>query len=85
MLDQAYERGNRFLYYFCSGCGTRLMHTEGTREVFVKGRCVEGLTKDMLKKAVHIWARSAIVDVSEDVEQYEQDYPDGEVLWSAAL
>lgn len=51
----------------------------------MKGGCVEGLTKDMLKKAVHIWTRSAIVDVPGDAEQYEQGYPDGKVPWAAAL
>ena len=61
------------------------MHTDGAREAFVKGGCIEGLTKDMLKKAVHIWTRSAIVDVPGDTEQYEQGYPNEEVPWAAAL
>lgn len=55
----------------------------GITEISVKGRCIEGLTKGMLKKAVRIWTGSAIVDVSEDVKQYEQDCLDGKVVWSA--
>jgi len=53
--------------------------------MFVKGGCIDGLTKNMLRKATHIWTRSAIVDIPVDAEQYEQDYPDQETPWASAL
>jgi len=61
------------------------VHTDGKREAFVKGGALTGLTKSMLKKAAHIWTRSAVVDVPSDVEQYEEDYPEGREPWLAAL
>lgn len=80
-----HEDIGEFYHWFCGGCGTRLVHTDGKREAFVKGGCMDGLTKEMLGKAAHIWTRSAIVDVPVDAEQYEQGYPDGKVPWSVAL
>jgi len=82
---KVYESRNAFHHYFCGGCGTRLVHTDGKMEAFVKGGCIEGLTKDMLKKVTHIWTRSAIVDVPREAEQYEEDYPDGREPWLAAM
>ena len=61
------------------------MHTDGNTEAFVKGGCIDGLTKNMLKKATHIWTRSAIVDIPVDAEQYEQDYLDQKMPWEDAL
>jgi len=54
------------------------MHGRGTQEgktVSVKGGCLEGLTKEMLKKAVHIWTKTALVEIPEGVEQFEEEPP----------
>lgn len=68
---------------FCTQCGARLMHRRsggngsdaagGT--VSVKGGCLVGLTKEMMRTAVHIWTSEAVVDVPEGVEQYEEEPP----------
>jgi hypothetical protein len=69
--------------YFCTNCGARLLHEtvhkDGTvgEMVSVKAGCLVGLTKDMMRDAIHIWTRSAVVDVPEGVEQYEQEPPGG--------
>ncbi|MCJ1291002.1 hypothetical protein MMC34_002544 [Xylographa carneopallida] len=55
--------------YFCSKCGSRLVHDNADRElVSVKGGCIEGLD---LSGAVHIWCKRAVVPVPEGVVRWE--------------
>ncbi|KIW88077.1 uncharacterized protein Z519_11187 [Cladophialophora bantiana CBS 173.52] len=70
--------------YFCTACGSRLVHvsvspSDGTPApmLSVKAGCLSGLTKDMMRTAVHIWTRSAVVDVPEGAVQYEEEPPGG--------
>lgn len=35
--------------------------------------CVEGLTREMMDKAVHIWTRRAITPVPVEAEQWEEE------------
>ncbi|KIW70315.1 hypothetical protein PV04_02598 [Phialophora macrospora] len=78
--------------YFCTKCGSRLVHVHvsvkeghdgaGRTDVpaamlSVKAGCLEGLSKEMMRKAVHIWTRSAVVDIPEGAEQYEEEPPGG--------
>ena len=43
----------------------------------VKAGCLEGLNREMMRKAVHIWTKSAVIDIPEGVEQYEEEPPRG--------
>ena len=85
-----YSRPNsqgRTVGYFCTRCGCRLVHVpvlvdgEGKEKVAktlsVKAGCLEGLSKEMMREAVHIWTKSAVVDVPEGVEQHEEEPPGG--------
>jgi len=69
--------------YFCTKCGSRLIHRdvphagEPSKVVSVKSGCLDGMTKEMMRKAVHIWTRSAVVDIPEGVEAYEEEPPGG--------
>lgn len=72
---------------FCKNCGARLLHR--VREVVpppgeapgpsatlsVKGGCLEGLDREMMRGAVHIWTRHAVVDIPEGVERWEEEPP----------
>ncbi|EMC95193.1 hypothetical protein BAUCODRAFT_72953, partial [Baudoinia panamericana UAMH 10762] len=66
---------------FCTTCGSRLMHQhisfEGTLSprVAVKAGCLDGLTKDMLRTAMHIWTKRAITSIPECSEAYDEDPP----------
>lgn len=69
--------------FFCTRCGSRLMHRSILRDgvpaqaVSVKSGCLEGITKEMMRGAVHIWTREAVVDVPRDAEAYEEEPPGG--------
>ena len=72
--------------YFCTKCGSRLTHvhvevSDGEEKVgkmlSVKAGCLDGLSKAMMRKAVHIWTKSAVVDIPEGVEQHEEEPPGG--------
>ena len=72
--------------YFCTRCGSRLVHvsvgvSKGEEKVAkmlsVKAGCLEGLDKETMRKAIHIWTRSAVIDVPEGVEQYDEEPPGG--------
>ncbi|OQV06084.1 hypothetical protein CLAIMM_10715 [Cladophialophora immunda] len=69
--------------YFCTGCGSRLVHVHVSREgktapmLSVKAGCLDGLSKEMMRGAVHIWTRSAVVEVPEGAVQYEEEPPGG--------
>ena len=42
----------------------------------VKSGCLDGIGKKDLRKAVHIWTKSAVIDIPEGVEAYEGE-PEG--------
>ena len=72
--------------YFCTKCGSRLVHvavevSNGEEKVAgllsVKAGCLERLNKAMMRTAVHIWTKSAVIDIPEGVEQYEEEPPGG--------
>lgn len=69
--------------HFCTNCGTRIYHKfvapDGTEAatLSVKSGCLDGITKEMMRSAKHIWAKSAIVDIPEGVEVYEEEPPGG--------
>ncbi|KIW81290.1 hypothetical protein Z517_04315 [Fonsecaea pedrosoi CBS 271.37] len=75
--------------YFCTACGSRLVHvavsssssssssTSQPRTLSVKAGCLDGLSKEMMRRAVHIWTRSAVVDIPEDAVQYVEEPPGG--------
>lgn len=54
---------------------------DGTEKVekmlSVKAGCLERLSKEMMRKAKHIWTSSAVIDVPQDAEQYEEEPPGG--------
>ena len=69
--------------YFCTKCGSRLMHQSVSSSgkpastVSVKSGCLDGMTKEMMRSAVHIWTKSAVIDIPEGVEAYEEEPPGG--------
>jgi hypothetical protein len=69
--------------FFCTKCGARLMHQSIAKDgtpaaaVSVKSGCLDGITKELMRSAVHIWTKSAIVDIPEGVEGYEGEPPEG--------
>jgi len=48
----------------------------GKGEIFVKKGCLEGLGKEELKGAIHIWCKRAVVDVPEGVRRFEAEPDD---------
>lgn len=52
---------------------------DGTRAsaVSVKSGCLDGITKEMMRSAVHIWTESAVVDIPENVVAYDGEPPGG--------
>lgn len=68
---------------FCTKCGARLLHQhvssvgEAGPYVSVKAGCLDGITKEMMRTAVHIWTKSAIVDIPKDAEAHEEEPPGG--------
>jgi hypothetical protein len=79
---------------FCTNCGARILHRfrdfvpapgekpAPTAITNVKGGCLEGLDKEMMRKAIHIWTQHAIVDIPEGVEQWEREPPNPNPLKS---
>ncbi len=69
--------------YFCTACGSRFIHRSFSREgepakiISVKADCLVGLTKEMMRSAVHIWTKSAVIDIPPTAEQYEEEPPGG--------
>jgi hypothetical protein len=62
--------------YFCRNCGTRIYHHCPEQTLFtVKAGCLEGLNREMMDQAVHIWARRAITPIPEGMERYEEEPP----------
>ena len=72
---------------FCKNCGARLLHrfrdampqpserASPTSSTNVKGGCLEGLDREMMKDIVHIWTRCAITDIPEGVERWDEAPP----------
>ena len=72
---------------FCKHCGSRLLHRfrdavpapgekpGPTATTNVKGGCLEGLDKEIMKGIVHIWTQHAIVNIPEGVESWPQAPP----------
>jgi len=60
------------LCYFCKICGCRIFHWTfpDNKTANVRGGCLDRLTKEMMGKLVHIWTKSAVVDIPEGVERY---------------
>lgn len=73
--------------YFCTNCGSRLLHqmyeaNSAPGEALVpaattnvKGGCLEGLDKGMMKDVIHIWTKHAIVDIPEGAQQWPEGVP----------
>ena len=80
-------KGRQMDCVFCKNCGARLFHRfqdlmpapgekpGPTATTNVKGGCLMGLTKEMMKDAVHIWTQHAIVDIPEGAVSYEREPP----------
>jgi hypothetical protein len=71
------SRREEMVRYFCNDCGSRLAHGgEKQKYISVKGGCLKGLTKELMKDAVHIWTKRAVVEVPEAAVQYEEEPPE---------
>jgi hypothetical protein len=69
--------GKTMRCYFCSKCGSRLMHArDGVKSVSIRGGSLQGLSKEMVAGAVHIWTKEAVVEIPEGVEQLEGEPSD---------
>ena len=63
--------GRQLDCYFCTRCGSRLMHkAEGEATLGVKGGCLEG--KVDWNAGIHIWCKEAVVDIPAGVERYDE-------------
>jgi hypothetical protein len=70
-------RNARLDCYFCKNCGSRLVHrTDGEKTLSLKGGCLVGLTKEMMTGVSHIWCKSAVVEIPEGVDRWEEEPPD---------
>ncbi|KAJ5924334.1 hypothetical protein N7466_008521 [Penicillium verhagenii] len=80
-------RGRHMQCLFCKSCGARIMHLihdtapvpgekpKSTSTANVKGGCLEGLDKEMMKGIVHIWTKHAIVEIPEGAEKWDEAPP----------
>lgn len=48
----------------------------------VKGGCLVDLDREMMKDAIHIWTKHAIVDIPDGVERWEEAPPQANPLES---
>lgn len=63
--------------FFCGQCGSRLVHGGVAQKyVSVKGGCLEGLSLEMLQQAVHIWTKSAVMEIPPGVARHLEDPPE---------
>lgn len=63
--------------YFCSKCGTRLLHhSEDSDHVAVKSKVVDGLTAEILSGATRIWTKHAVAPVPDGAERFEGEPDD---------
>ncbi|KAK7223844.1 hypothetical protein V2G26_011847 [Clonostachys chloroleuca] len=59
--------------YFCRNCGTRMLHSVPNKNVIsIKAGCIQGLD---WTKAIHIWAKNAMVPIPEGSESYTYGPP----------
>ncbi|EFR01329.1 glutathione-dependent formaldehyde-activating [Nannizzia gypsea CBS 118893] len=66
------ESGNQLDCFFCTNCGCRLVHRpRGGDTLSVKAGCLVALDKEMMKDAVHIWCKEAVIEIPEGVERWE--------------
>ncbi|KAJ5108357.1 hypothetical protein N7456_005032 [Penicillium angulare] len=80
-------KGRQMECIFCKSCGARLFHRfhdampapgeqpKPTSSTNVKGGCLEGLDKEMMKSIVHIWTKHAIIDIPEGFEKWDEAPP----------
>ena len=69
--------GKTMRCYFCSHCGSRLMHArDGVNSVSIRGGSLQGLTKEMVGSAVHIWTSEAVINIPEGAEQMKGEPSD---------
>jgi hypothetical protein len=53
------------------------MHSrDGVKSVSIRGGSLQGLTKEMVAGAVHIWTKEAVVEIPEGVEQLKGEPSD---------
>ena len=80
MYSRVTSRNRRLDCHFCKNCGSRLIHkTDGEETLGVKGGCLVGLKREMLTKeggVMHIWCKSAVVEIPEGVERCEEEPPE---------
>lgn len=50
---------------------------EEAKTLSVKAGCLDGLSKEMLRSGIHIWTKSAVINIPEGAEQYEEEPPGG--------
>lgn len=62
---------------FCQHCGSRIVHYVEGQPLFTLKACVEGLTKQMMNQAVHIWAKRAITPIPDGAEVWQEEPEDG--------
>ncbi|MCJ1260447.1 hypothetical protein MMC22_000308 [Lobaria immixta] len=63
--------GRKLDCYFCTRCGSRLMHKCNEDETLsVKAGCLDEFD---LKGAVHIWCKEAIMEIPSGVERYQEE------------
>ncbi|KEF53272.1 uncharacterized protein A1O9_10720 [Exophiala aquamarina CBS 119918] len=69
--------------FFCTKCGSRLIHVDVSPDgkpktkLSVKSGCLDGITKEMMRKAVHCWTKSAVMDIPMSAEAFEEEPPGG--------
>jgi hypothetical protein len=53
------------------------MHArDGVKSVSIRGGSLQGLNKEMIAGAVHIWTEEAVIEIPEGVEQLEGEPED---------
>lgn len=70
------QSGKTMKCYFCGICGSRLMHArDGVKSVSIKGGALD-LTNEMLKDAIHIWAKKAVIEIPGGAQVFDGEPPD---------
>ena len=69
------DSGRKKRCYFCSKCGSRILHTtimddRNPKTVSVKGGLIEGLD---WKGGIHIWCSRAVIPIPEGVERWDKE------------
>ena len=53
------------------------MHkTDGEKAVSIKGGCLEGLNKEVMEQAIHIWTKEAVISIPYGVMSFPEEPPD---------